>query len=275
MRLDSVNKRIYVRQSWLNDVMLCPERARLATQFPTWRSASVATNIGTAVHHGIEMVLTNECDFATMAKAVHEKYDELAAQPHKQQNVDPEDVPTFLDNMSAGFYTEILPHVALYGACEVKFDVPLNMTAPNGWAIHIEGTMDYVAPDGVIWDWKTSGRAYNERDRQTQSIQASIYSLAAGRQGLVPDPTNVDFRYGVMMRQKSVKTQVVRLKRDTNHSQWVQQQIARTVNMAVRLGFDSAWLMNDQGNLCSAKWCDYWSVCKGAIVPEQSLALPT
>lgn len=32
MKLDTVNKRIYVRQSWLNDVLMCPERARLATK---------------------------------------------------------------------------------------------------------------------------------------------------------------------------------------------------------------------------------------------------
>ena len=30
MKLDTVAKRIYVRQSWLNDVLMCPERARLA-----------------------------------------------------------------------------------------------------------------------------------------------------------------------------------------------------------------------------------------------------
>lgn len=276
MKLDAENKRVYVRQSWLNDVMLCPERARLGVQFPQWRRGSTATMIGTAIHHGIEMVLKNpDVEFSQMAQVIHARYGELVLEPHKEQGVDPQDVPTFLDNMAAGFFTEILPHVQRGGLTEWRFAVPLNLVAPNGWAVWLEGTADYVSPDGVIWDWKTSGRAYSERDKQSQAIQPTVYALAAHRSGLLPDGNNVDFRYGVMLRQKSVKTQIVRVHRNMEHMRWLESQVARVVNMAMRLGMDSAWLMNDQNNLCSAKWCDYWSICKGAIVQEQSLVVRT
>ena len=42
--------KVWVRQSWLNDVMICPERARLGVVMPEWRMGSDATHIGTAVH---------------------------------------------------------------------------------------------------------------------------------------------------------------------------------------------------------------------------------
>ena len=62
MKLDTVNKRIYVRQSWLNDVLMCPERARLAHKNPHMRMASDATIIGTAVHHAIEVFINTAED---------------------------------------------------------------------------------------------------------------------------------------------------------------------------------------------------------------------
>ena len=52
--------KVWVRQSWLNDIMICPERSRLAVTLPDWRMGSDATHIGTAVHAGIEHYLTHD-----------------------------------------------------------------------------------------------------------------------------------------------------------------------------------------------------------------------
>ena len=107
MKYDSINKRIYVRQSWLNDVMLCPERARLGTLFPLSRQGSDATIIGTAVHHGIETLLTatEEPEFVTLVKTSVAKYEELAKQPHKDTGIT--DVPLLIESMILGYTTDV------------------------------------------------------------------------------------------------------------------------------------------------------------------------
>ena len=49
---------VFVRQSWLNDAMMCPERSRLLKLFPESRRENDSAMMGTAVHKGIEAVLT-------------------------------------------------------------------------------------------------------------------------------------------------------------------------------------------------------------------------
>jgi hypothetical protein len=76
-----------------------------------------------------------------------------------------------------------------------------------------------------------------------------------------------------MIRQETPKAQVVSLHRNQEHVLWIRNQIISACRMGVSLGVDTGWLLNDQGNLCSSKWCDFWSMCKGATVSEQSLLL--
>ena len=61
MRIENDNgtsvNRIYVRQSWLGDALMCPERARLGSLHPELRRENDSAMMGTAVHVGIEAVL--------------------------------------------------------------------------------------------------------------------------------------------------------------------------------------------------------------------------
>lgn len=91
MKIDKANNRVYVRQSWLGDVMMCPERARLALKNPQIRMPSDATIIGTALHHGIETFINTAPDVAFAGAEVEEiikvsvaEYQRLALEPHKK-----------------------------------------------------------------------------------------------------------------------------------------------------------------------------------------------
>jgi hypothetical protein len=57
MRIDRETNRVFVRQSWLKDMLLCPERARLAVVQPEFKTQNDSAAIGTSVHAGIESVL--------------------------------------------------------------------------------------------------------------------------------------------------------------------------------------------------------------------------
>lgn len=266
MRIDKVNKKIYVRQSWLNDMAICPERARFGTLRPEFRSSTDATIIGTSLHAGIESVLRGESDYAGMLEVVNDEYRTLAAQPHKVTNIDQSKIPEYLESMTKSFYEGILPSVKLGGLVEHKFQAPMGIMV-HDMAVWVEGTMDYVDTDGIIWDWKTASRTYNIKEKQKSSIQASVYASACVRLGLSPQ-FPVDFRYGVMVRNATPKHQIVSLVRHENHERWLQQFIRGAINTAVNTGYENNWFMNDSSALCSESWCSFWTICKGAFIQD-------
>lgn len=272
MRIDKLNKKVFVRQSWLNDMVICPERARLGQLRPEFRIGSDATIIGTSLHSGIESVLEGKSDYNGMREVVDDSFRVLASKPYQTTNIDPEKIPTYLESMSKSFYEGILPHVKLGGKVEHKFSAPMNMTV-NDYAVWVEGTMDYVDPDGIIWDWKTASRAYNIKEKQKSSVQASVYAAAAVRTDLAPQ-WPIDFRYGVMVRNLEPKHQVVSLVRTEAHDRWLQQFIRGAVNTAMNTGYENNWFMNDSSALCSESWCSYWSICKGAFIQGADNAFP-
>jgi len=268
MRIDRPEQKIYVRQSWLNDMAICPERARYGQTRPEFRIGSDATIMGTSRHSGIESVLLGGVSsYEQMLEVVRAEYADLATRPHKVTNINPELIPEYLESMSSSFYEGILPHVKVGGMVEKKFMVPLRSSV-NGFGIWLEGTMDYVDPDGIIWDWKTASRSYNIKEKQKSSIQASVYAEACVYSEWSPSYP-VDFRYGVMVRTQKPKSQIVSIVRTEAHALWLRQFIKGAVTTALNTGYENNWFMNDSSNLCSSNWCSYWSICKGAFLRNE------
>lgn len=270
MRIDRTNKRVYVRQSSLNDMVICPERSRLKDVLPTFITSTDATVMGTSVHHGIEQILGGMDPDLARGEA-WEMFLHLFSKGFKETNLDPEKYSSHIDSMMIAFIEGIMDEVVFGGEVEWKFTAPLGMTI-DGYEVFVEGTMDYIDPNGVIWDWKTSSRAYNGRDKQATSIQASVYALAAVENGKSDFP--VDFRYGVMVRQDNPKAQIVYLTRTKAHIDWIRSTIEPVIRYALTVGYEHSWMRNDTSALCSDKWCSHWSVCKGAYLSPQDLAIP-
>lgn len=262
---------IYVRQSWLGDMMTCPERARFKLVMPDMSGPSDATIMGTAVHHGIETYLNGGCDEGSIADVAYAKFLELQQTPYKETNLDPAKYEIHIRSMCQSWIEGILPHVEPGGETEYRFRVPTGIWVDN-WSVWLEGTMDYVSPSGVVWDWKTASRAYNAREKQSTSLQATVYSVAMERLGKATFPTT--FNFGVMIRQEKPKSQIVTVERNLAHRNWLMKHIRGAVTMGLRLGIkDVNWTMNESSNLCSEKWCSYWSVCKGAYLSPADLAV--
>lgn len=263
MKLDIANKIVYIRQSWLNDLAICPERARLGIVRPEFRIGSDATIIGTAMHHGIESVLGGSASSREeMLQAVSGKFDELAKQPYKVTNIDGDKIPDYLASMTEAFYEGILPEVELGGEVEKFFRVPLGIVV-QGYAVWLEGTMDYLTPSGVIWDWKTASKAYYAKEKQKSAIQPTVYTYAVAFER--KDIENVGFNYGVMVRGDVPKHQIVSISRNEAHHNWLKHSVGGALHSALATSTQRNWVMNDSSALCSANWCSYWSVCKGAF----------
>lgn len=266
MKIDLANNIIYVRQSWLNDMAICPERSRLGITHPEFRTGSDATIIGTAVHAGIESVLKDGITREEMLEVVSSKYDELSKTPHKTTNIDPDKIPDYLNAMSTAFYEGILPEVTTGGQVEFYFKVPLGIMVDQ-YAIWLEGTMDYIDPNGVIWDWKTASKPYYVKEKQKSAIQPTVYGYAATELGLIKNDVTT-FNYGVMVRADSAKHQIATVTRTKNHYDWLRHFVAGAIGSSYTAGTDIKWFMNDSSNLCSDKWCSFWSICKGAFINE-------
>lgn len=263
---------VYVRQSWLNDAMLCPERSRLSIVKPEWRTGTDATILGTAVHTGIEKLLNYEIDRSQISEAAQTHLRELIDEGNfKWTNITDENhLFIYADAMCQAFVRDLLPEVDRGGHVEHTFTLGIGTFGEfNGKPVNIfiNGTMDYVTPGGVIWDWKTAARKYSQSEKQRQSIQASMYALASHKSGFV-DEWPVRFNYGVMTRAANSVGQIVPVVRTEAHARWLQSQIVNVVHASLRAGIDTPWLANDQNNLCSERWCQFWSICKGAHLSE-------
>jgi hypothetical protein len=270
MKIDDENKRIYVRQSWLGDALMCMQRGRFQITHPEFRTGSDATIMGTAVHTAIERVLVGDVDPKDIGSVAISAVQALQQEDNwKQTNIKPETIEPHTGIMAETWVREIMPHVMFGGQVEYKFKVPTNSFVQVGndvYEMWFEGTMDYLSPDGVLWDWKTSSRKYSQVEKQKQNIQSSVYAFAACYNELSTFP--VQFNFGVMTRATNSQGQVVPVQRTSAHGSWVVKQAASLVQSAVRMGQEINWPINDQHFLCSEAWCSWWSVCKGAHVSD-------
>lgn len=278
MKFDKETNRLYVRQSWLGSYLMCPQRSRYEITMPSLRRGSDATAIGTGVHSAIEGYLdstVNTLEEMT-GLARFEVGNELSDERIKRTEIS-EDMNKVFDSVDAmvlGWWDTIRPLVPKGGLIEHKFQAPLGGNA-NGIELWLEGTMDYVSPDGTIWDWKTASRTYSVKEKQKQSHQATCYIAAARTLGLVdngPEPTL--FRFGVMVRQSTPKVQIVTVDRGPEQVEWLRRQVASVVTTATMVPTSLDWTMNDQHNLCSPKWCEFWSICKGVHWSDATLDPP-
>ena len=264
MKVDETNKRIYVRQSWLGDMTICPERARLGQVRPDLRTGSDATIIGTAVHMGIEQFLDGHVDtLADMQDVALAEFNRLDALPHKVTNIIADEIPGYIGSMCEAWHRDILPEVALKGVTEMYFEVDMGLDI-QGYSVWLEGTMDYLDTNGTIWDWKTAKKPYYMAEKQKSAIQPTVYNYAAHKLGLVGDGDSA-FKYGVMIRQLAPKGQVGIVMRGAESRAWLEHYVTGAVNMALKTDTKNIWLMNDTSPLCSENWCSFWSICKGSF----------
>lgn len=269
MRIDKTTNRVFVRQSWLKDMMLCPERARLSVVQPKFKTTNDSAAIGTAVHSGIEAILSG-ADVASGVDVSLSKFKELEQSGVNHTNVNPEHWHGFVVSLTRAWASDIAPKVPLGGQCEVPFAVPTGAVI-RGMELWFEGTIDYLHSEG-IWDWKTAARKYSTLEKQTQDIQSSIYCYAGNKLGITQEESI--FRFGVMVRAKESYGQIVTVNRTKAHSDFVVKQAMSAVELACammgeqELPTENRWLINDQHYLCSQRWCPWWSVCKGAHISE-------
>jgi len=233
---------------------------------PEWSKPNDATILGTAVHAGIASILEGTGNGTTVA---HEKLNELLAEPFMRTRYSDEELHDHARELMSEWERDVAPHVGEVVAVEKEFSFLLGeMDDEKIGHVRIfgKGTIDLVTTTDV-WDWKTSGRKYNAREKQSQAVQPTMYSAAAVAMGWLEYP--VTFKYGVMVR--GGKAQILPVHRNESHAEWLRNIVSPLVRTAVLLGTDTSWTKNDTHYLCSATWCPWWSICKGSKLSPSDL----
>ena len=276
MRIE--NNKIFIRQSWLGDALMCPERARLSALHPETRKENDSAMMGTAVHAGIEAVLKEELDpdyigeHSIEAFRLREQELHAIGKSINITNTDPKNWDKHINSMAEAWVRDIYPHVPRGGITEFKFETKVGAIANElfEYELWFEGRMDYFHPQG-IWDWKTAARKYYEAEKQSQNIQSAIYAESAVTLGMMN--YDVDFTFGVMIRNASSTGQILTVNRTASHGQWIVNQTKSLVNTLLTMQKNlpqEKWLVNDQHYLCSQRWCPVWSMCKGSYLTSDN-----
>ena len=259
--------RVTLRQSWLGQLAMCPERARQDLVGLAESTESSNTAIGTAVHYGIEQCLLEGMQtgdpfslYETQQIAMGEwnrKEPEIVRWNHK-----PAEAAEIIAANTEAWWNEVRPGVRPI-AVEHEFNVPIvpkSEVHPERW---LKGTIDCVQESGMpTIDWKNPGRKpSSEWEKKRWSVQAAAYTLALAIEDgdeHPTDPRGFEFVY-------LVKGTVHRTLVQVGVAEW-QSLIALAVSAATLISANlPVWPLTMSGWHCSPKWCGAWATCRGAL----------
>jgi len=259
--------RITLRQSWLGQLAMCPERARQDLLGISESTESSNTAIGTAVHYGIEQCLLDQMQTGepmtmreTQEIAVGEwnrKAPEIVRWNHKST----EAIEIIAANTEV-WWNEVRPGLRPT-AVEHEFNLPLVVDhEPEIW---LKGTIDCVQEPGMpIIDWKNPGRKPHDAwEKKRWSVQAAAYTWAIGAEGESPaistfEPREFEFVH-------LVKGTVHRTLVDVGPAEWASLvMLARSAGTLITANLP-IWPLTMSGWHCSPKWCGAWATCRGKL----------
>lgn len=263
------------RQSWLNEYLLCPERARAQMAGEVEDTDTAEAAIGTAVHTAAERFKRGDTPSQAL-EAAKGQFRGLSGDPGFRW-VKVKTEATAFRHIETCFETwlrDIEPRLGHAWGIELPFKLKLGETHPPHGddyyhiEVYLSGCIDYVDESG-LWDWKTSSRLdkYTKDGWQLKrwGIQPTVYTWAACRLGYFEDP--VPFTYAAMCRTGG--SALLTCYRDPWHWSWLEAQLWNVVRLEA--SGSNEWPLNDQHALCSADWCPKWSTCKGLHVPSYAL----
>ena len=259
--MEVTSDRIVLRQSWLGQLSMCPERARQDMLELSESSESTSTAIGTAVHYGIEQCLSETIrskaplSVEETVEASMEEWKRKEAEIVRWNHPSADTCTTIVEKNTTAWWHEVRPGVRPK-AVEWTFELPLVVDQkPEIW---LQGTVDCVQEDGLpIIDWKNPGRKPSaEWEKKRWSVQAAAYTWATVKAGMATEPPGFEFVH-------LVKGDVHRTLVEYGPAEWASLvALARSAGTLISADLP-VWPLNMAGWHCSPKWCGAWSTCRG------------
>lgn len=254
-------------QSDIKAVEICPERGRRSLLKLTPWTNKDNTAQGTAVHLAIELCLQSIINgqgplgYWDMVTLAMYEFDELMAEPGSQwvKVQRRSTVEGYVEKILLAFCQQVLPTLSPQ-AVELHLG-PHTIYEDELRVIQLEGTADYLDSIAGLGDWKTAGRRWEAREHQKWDVQPTVYTcllwLNGGIEvGQIPWTWHVFYTNG---EYESISTS-----RGSGDWAWLKE---RCYGLALQLEAElPVWFKNDTSWLCSAKYCDAWTECKGAAL---------
>lgn len=271
--IDAHTIKVTFRQSSLNTLLMCPERARrdmVADVHEDDTNEDAA--VGTCLHAGVEAIIKGECTWSggmvVAMQALHGLYE---AGHFEWDRLSFEHARKYYTWWFKQFNTQICEPRELrerYEAGLVLLEYPFEFHSHNlnygsrTVEVWFGGRIDCIDLGNLVTtDWKTAGRTYNEAERERWAVQPIVYSEAVARNfGHRPK-----FEYVVFPKVFTAKPlQVFGFTPKPKAFGWVASMVDPIVDML--LSDMVSWPLNDQHWLCSKKWCPHWDTCKGMFI---------
>ncbi len=273
---DHGHRTLYLHQSDIGTLRMCPEQARLKLTGEYFDPDSDVAAIGTRTHSFIEWCLHHRQDhgewpsgqplldqLAQEVTLLEEAWPSMWLHPHMV-----EDLYTAvreLEDCCQRWYNEMIPSLDQTNVAgweiEKRFDIPVSSI--DGDQIRLRGSIDFYDGNGTIWDWKT-GR-FDSRDGWKKSrydIQAPIYTYA---KHLEENLAGLSFNFGYVPRGKAgVNTWGMTL----GQQKWAMMlaEVQSWGNTVLKLGTASTWPLGPDDWHCSPRWCSEFALgkCRGS-----------
>ena len=284
----------YLSHSQIEMYMRCPRQYEFRYVKGEKRPPGVPMALGSSAHEALETTHNHIVEHGTPAPleqvqaAFSDSYDKNIADVPAEEWKKEDEVPALVKNAGMNLVTQynmqFAPHVKPMvkdgvRGIEQKFemvivDVPMVgyidlIDVNSGVAITPEerALMASIGPaaetptnpdildmlNSVVTDFKTKSKSLTEEDVKS-SFQLTLYSYVTGI------PT---VRYDQLLRQKVPKLKRMNSTRTKQDHLWM-EEIIRSTAQAISAGVfppcsPTSWT-------CSAKWCGYWSLCRGKRV---------
>lgn len=251
------------RQSWIKTADTCLERARRESLDLDERQESDAAAIGTALHAVAETCVLeaqatgDPLDEDTCLEMWDREFDAIVAlENFAWTKYNDAGARAFGTKCVLNWHREVLPTLD-WGDALVEFEFTVPFYEDEQRVITLGGIVDYF--DGTPRDLKTSGREYLAWEKKRWDPQSTAYCYALWHLGMIDSPAQFEF---IVLNPKGV--QRITVDRDETHFEWLKAKCVSYVKL-IEANLDE-WPKNDTSALCSPKWCDGWSACKGKHV---------
>lgn len=253
-------------QSGIKAVETCPERGRRALLKLHPRTYTDSTAMGEAVHLAIELAVQSRIDqqgdmhFEDLRAIAGAHFDEVMALPGSRwvKIKTADTIYKYIHNCLSAFYVNVLFTLSPQ-AVELHFP-PTTIHEDEHRVIQLEGTADYLDAVTGLADWKTASRRWEALEHVRWDVQPTVYSWLLWMGG------NVEFTGGVPWTWHVFQTngEYERIETTRGPADWAWLK-ERCVGLAIQMEADlPEWFKNDTSFLCSPKWCDAYSSCKGS-----------
>ena len=242
----------HLSYSSISKYLACPAswKYKYIDNLPT--KSSPALVFGSAFHNTVEAYI---CDRDNI---------ELQAQWMKEWNIQVErnedcdwglDTPEkfYNDGLRMLANSDVLKLINELMPKNVERKVTLHLP---GVDVPIIGFIDIITEDGIPGDFKTSGKSWSN-SRAVNELQPLFYLAALNQAGVrVPDWR---FRHYIFVKTKTPKVQKIETVYTLNDIMFMIKVVGSVVDAMIK----GAYPENPTTWLCSAKYCDFWSSCRG------------